>query len=120
MNDKLIELERERRVVVDKLFGAIKEDDTIVRLYWQKKLNEIDEEIRAIRDKEKTIEKYFYICRGCGKIFKPKEVAEFDKCAGWDVIKPCPNCKSNSLSVIWRSVSLIPQVELTKFGIGVI
>ncbi|MCK4526244.1 hypothetical protein KAW18_02635 [candidate division WOR-3 bacterium] len=101
------------------IMDAIKEDDEVVRLHWQSKLDEIVKEEVAIRDNQKSIEKYAYQCRNCDTIFEPKEVEEFDKRQGWDIIKPCPNCGKYSLKVIWRSVSLVPQADLTKFGVDV-
>ena len=117
MNDRLLELGRERKEVFDKTIDAIKEDDDVVRLYWENKLNKIDKEMVAIRKNQKSIEKYAYQCKGCDAIFQPKEVEEFDKVQGWDIIKQCPNCGADLLKVIWRSISLVPQAELSKFGI---
>ena len=117
MNDRLLELGRERKKAFDRTIDAIKDDDNVVRSYWENKLNDIDKEMVAIRKNQKSIEKYVYQCRNCGEIFKPKEVEEFDKTQGWDIIKPCPNCGVDLLKVIWRSVSLVPQAELSKFGI---
>ena len=117
MNDRLLELGRKRAKVFHNIMDAIKEDDEVVRLHWQSKLDEIVKEEVAIRDNQKSIEKYAYQCKDCGKIFKPKEIEEFDKVQGWDIIKPYPNCGKDLLKVIWRSVSLVPQAELSKFGI---
>jgi len=119
LNDRLLELGRERTKVLNEVMDAIKEEDEVVQLYWQSKLKDIWKEIEYIRDKQKSIEKYFYQCRNCGAIFKPKEVEEFDKTQGWDIIKPCPNCGTDLLKVIWRNVSLVPQAELSKFGIEI-
>jgi len=115
VNDRLLELGRERAKAFNNAMDAIKEDDDVVRLHWQDKLDEIDKETTAIRSKQKSIEKYAYRCKDCGAIFKPKEVEEFDKTQGWDIIKPCPNCGADSLKVIWRSISLVPQAELSNF-----
>lgn len=115
MNDRLLELERERAKMLDSIIDAIKEDDEVVQLYWQNRLKDIWKEIVYIRDKQKTIEEYFYHCKVCGAIYKPTEIEEFDELGGQDIIKPCPVCGADSLKVIWRSVSLVPQAELSNF-----
>jgi len=62
MNDRVLELGRERNKAFAKTIDAIKEDDNIVRSYWENKLNKIDKEIGAIRKNQKFIEKYAYQC----------------------------------------------------------
>ena len=115
MDDRLLELGRERKKAFDKTIDAIEEDDNVVRSHWENKMNEIDKEMVAIRKNQKFIQKYAYQCKNCGEIFQPKEVEEFDKSQGWDIIKPCPSCGADLLKLIWRSVSLVPQAELSNF-----